>query len=183
MAFKFTKLTIPEVILIEPPVFTDERGFFAEIYKRDDFAEHGIKESFVQENHSGSSFKDVVRGLHYQKAPAAQTKLVRVIRGRIFDVAVDIRKASLTYGKWVSAELSAENRRMLYVPEGFAHGFCTLEDNTEVIYKCGAVYSPENDRGIKWDDPAIGIDWSVKNPILSEKDGRWPVLAEADNAF
>ena len=172
MAFKFKKMQIPEVTLIEPPVFSDERGFFVETYKRDDFAERGIKEPFIQDNHSGSSRKGVVRGLHFQKAPAAQSKLVRVIRGRILDVAVDIRKASLTYGKWVSAELSAENRRMLYIPEGFAHGFCTLEDNTEVIYKCGAVYSPEHDRGVKWNDPAIGIDWPVKTPILSEKDGK-----------
>ena len=180
MPFNFKKLEIPEVILIKPTVFTDERGFFEETYKKSDFLDFGIKEEFLQENHSLSRAKGVLRGLHFQTPPKAQGKLVRVISGSIFDVALDIRKKSPTFGSWVSVVLSDENKEMLYVPEGFAHGFCTLEENTEVIYKCSEIYSPGYDRGIIWNDPALGINWPVENPVLSEKDKLWSCLKDAD---
>jgi len=183
MPFRFKKMEIPDVILIEPEVFGDERGFFMETYKDTDFAEFGIKKRFVQDNHSRSAAKGVLRGLHFQQRPMVQAKLVRVVRGSVFDVAVDIRKKSPTYGKWVSATLSAKNKAMLYIPEGFAHGFCTLEEGTEVVYKCTNVYSAEHDRGVRWDDPAINIAWPVKDPVLSGKDRALPLLAEADNDF
>jgi dTDP-4-dehydrorhamnose 3,5-epimerase len=183
MPFKFKRLEIPDVILIEPAVFGDERGFFMETYKDKDFAEFGIKDQFVQDNHSRSDSEGVLRGLHFQRKPMAQAKLVRVIAGSIFDVAVDIRKKSPTYGTWVSAVLSAENKNLLYIPEGFAHGFCTLEKNTEIVYKCTSVFSAEHDSGIQWNDPAINMAWPVENPILSEKDTAWPVLAEANSDF
>ncbi|TRZ52845.1 MAG: dTDP-4-dehydrorhamnose 3,5-epimerase [Dehalococcoidia bacterium] len=183
MPFKFKNLEIPEVILIKPTVFTDERGFFAETYKKSDFLDFGIKEEFLQENHSLSKTKGVLRGLHFQIPPKAQAKLVRVISGSVFDVALDIRKNSPTFGSWVSAVLSGENKDMLYVPEGFAHGFCTLEENTEVIYKCSRVYSPGHDRGIIWNDPALAIPWPVENPILSEKDKVWPLLKDTGDIF
>lgn len=179
MPFNFKKLEIPDVILIEPKVFADERGFFVETYKESDFSEAGIAVKFVQDNHSKSVAKGILRGLHFQKEPAFQAKLVRVIAGSIFDVAVDIRKSSPTFGRWVSAHLSGENKNMLYVPVGFAHGFCTLEENTEVIYKCSRVYSAECDRGILWNDKDINIEWPVKEPILSKKDENWPLLKDA----
>ncbi len=182
MPFKFKRLEIPEVVLIEPIIFEDERGFFMETYKYSDFVKFGIKEIFVQDNHSKSKY-GVLRGLHYQKNPNAQGKLVRCIKGEIFDVAVDIRKGSPTYGKWVGVILSEENKRMLYIPKGFAHGFCVLSDEAEVVYKCTAEYSPDDDRGIIWNDKDIGINWPVKNPILSEKDKKHPPLREADNNF
>lgn len=182
MPFSFKNLLIPEIILIEPKVFVDERGFFMEIYKRSDFVNHGIKEYFVQDNYSRSS-KNVLRGLHYQKNPKAQGKLVKCISGRIFDVAVDIRKNSSTYGKWVSADLSSENNCMLYIPQGFAHGFVVLSDYAEILYKCTEEYSVENDRGIIWNDPDIKIKWPIENPILSEKDQKNPLLKDADNNF
>lgn len=182
MPFVFKNLLIPEIILVEPKVFADERGFFIEIYKRSDFANHGIKEYFVQDNHSRSS-KDVLRGLHYQKDPKAQGKLVRCTSGRIFDVAVDIRKGSPTYGRWVGVELSSENNYMLYIPQGFAHGFVVLSDFAEMLYKCTEEYSAENERGIIWNDPDIKIKWPLKNPILSERDQKNPLLKNADNNF
>ncbi|MCD6319804.1 MAG: dTDP-4-dehydrorhamnose 3,5-epimerase [Candidatus Desulfofervidaceae bacterium] len=182
MPFNFIPLELPGVILIEPKVFSDERGFFMEVYKSKDFATFGITDQFVQDNHSCSA-KGVLRGLHYQKHPMAQTKLVRCIKGAIFDVAVDIRKGSPTYGKWVGVTLSADNKKMLYIPVGFAHGFFTLEDETEVIYKVSNFYSPENECGIIWNDPQIGIRWPSLNPILSERDKKWPLLANADNNF
>jgi dTDP-4-dehydrorhamnose 3,5-epimerase len=183
LSFIFKRLEIPEVILIEPQVFADARGFFMESYKATDFSAFGIKDNFIQDNHSLSAAKGVVRGLHYQKKPKAQAKLIRVIRGSIFDVAVDIRKNSPTYAKWVSAILSAENKAMLYIPDGFAHGFCTLEDDTEIIYKCSEIYSLEHDRGIVWNDVEININWPVTKPILSSKDQGFPTLKEADNNF
>jgi dTDP-4-dehydrorhamnose 3,5-epimerase len=182
MPFKFTRLEIPEVILIEPKVFQDERGFFMEVYKTSDFAQFGIKDNFVQDNHSCSA-RGTLRGLHYQKHPMAQAKLVRCVRGAIFDVAVDIRKGSPTYGKWVGVILSATNKKMLYVPVGFAHGFLALEDESEVIYKVSNLYSPEHEAGIIWNDPEIDIKWPWDNPILSERDKTWPPLKEADNNF
>ena len=182
MPFQFKRLEIPEVILIEPKVFQDERGFFMETYKYSDFAAFGIAERFVQDNHS-RSVKGVLRGLHYQNPPHAQGKLIRVVVGEIFDVAVDIRKGSPTYGKWVGVKLSAENRRMLYIPPGFAHGFCVLSDVAEVVYKVTAEYAPECEAGIIWNDPGIGIEWPIKHPIISSKDAQWPTLREAVNGF
>ncbi len=173
MPFKFQKLKIPELILITPEVFQDKRGFFLETYKESDFAKNGIKEKFVQENHSKSK-KGVLRGLHFQKPPFSQGKLVRVIRGEIFDVAVDIRKNSKTYGKWVGIKLSEKNKKMLYIPPGFAHGFCVLSDFAEVIYKCTKPYSPKHESGILWNDKTLKIKWPIKKPILSKKDLSWP---------
>lgn len=181
--FNFKKLAIEEVILIEPQVFSDQRGLFMELYKSKEFAEFGIDDKFLQDNYSKSTFKGTLRGLHFQKKPNQQSKLVRVISGSILDVAVDIRRSSPTYGKWVSEILSSENKKMLYVPVGFAHGFCTLEDNVEIVYKCSNYYSKECDKGIAWDDKSISINWPGNNFILSEKDKKWPTLEEADNNF
>lgn len=182
MPFQFRRLDIPEVILIEPKVFKDQRGFFIETYKLSEFKENGIDYEFVQDNHS-KSIKGVLRGLHYQLNPKAQGKLVRVLRGRIFDVAVDIRKGSPHYGQWVGVELSEENKKMLWVPPGFAHGVVALDDGTEILYKVTAEYSPENDRGILWNDPDIGIKWPIDTPILSEKDAKQPFLKDTENNF
>ena len=183
MPFQFKRLEIPEVVLIEPKVFQDQRGFFIEAYKHSDFLKFGIVLHFVQDNHSKSIVKGVIRGLHFQKKSMAQAKLIRVLAGSIFDVAVDIRKNSPTYSKWISVMLSAENKSVLYIPEGFAHGFCTLQDNTEIVYKCTNEYSVEHDRGIIWNDLTINIDWPVKNPILSKRDNSWPHLFEAESDF
>lgn len=182
MPFRFTRLEIPEVVLIEPAVFPDERGFFMEAYKYSEFAAFGISERFRQDNHSRSR-KGVLRGLHYQNPPKAQGKLVRAVAGEIFDVAVDIRKGSPTYGRWVGATLSAENKAMLYIPAGFAHGFCVLSEAAEVLYKTTEEYAPECEAGIIWNDPEIGIRWPVEDPIISPKDARWPPLKEAVNGF
>ena len=182
MPFKFQRLEVPDVILVEPKVFSDERGFFMETYKYSEFCAFGIKEQFLQDNHS-RSVKGVLRGLHYQNPPKAQGKLVRVILGEVFDVAVDIRKGSPTFGKWVGVKLSAENRRMLYIPQGFAHGFCVLSDVAEVVYKVTAEYAPECEAGIIWNDSEIGIEWPIKHPIISSKDAQWPTLREAVNDF
>jgi dTDP-4-dehydrorhamnose 3,5-epimerase len=178
MPFKFHTLEIPDVVRVEPTVFGDERGFFMETFKRPDFNAAGVDFSPVQENHSKSA-KGVLRGLHYQVDPFAQGKLVRVVRGRIFDVAVDMRKSSKTFSKWVGAELSEQNRQMLLVPRGFAHGFVSLEDGTEVVYLVDNDYSKENEAGLIWNDPQVGIEWPLKNPLLSEKDSKWPVLKGA----
>jgi len=182
MPFTFKKLSVPGIILVEPKLFGDARGFFMETYKYSDFAEAGIKENFVQDNYSRSG-RGVLRGLHYQKNPHAQGKLVQCLRGRIFDVAVDIRKDSPTFGRWVHAELSEENNLMLYVPPAFAHGFAVLSESADVTYKCTKEYSPESDRGIIWNDPDIRIAWPVGDPVISEKDRRHPLLKEADINF
>src|SRR2546426_563874 len=174
---------IPDVILLEPRVFGDDRGWFMETYKQSEFAAKGIPFTFSQDNHSRSSASGVIRGLHYQKDPAAQGKLVRCIVGAVYDVAVDIRKGSPTYGRWVGVELTAKGRHMLWVPAGFAHGFCTLTDVSEVVYKTTAEYSAAHDRGFRWNDPAVGVSWPVKAPVLSPKDAQAPPLAEADNNF
>ncbi len=171
------------VKLIEPDVFGDSRGFFMESYNKEKFRLHGIDMEFVQDNHSLSAQKGVLRGLHYQLWPFAQTKLVRVAAGSVLDVVVDIRRGSPTFGQWEGYELSAANKRQLLVPQGFAHGFCTLEDYTEVLYKVDAPYSAAHDRGIAWDDPALGIDWPTAQPILSAKDSRHPLLADAEIDF
>lgn len=182
MPFAFKRLEIPAVILIEPKVFEDGRGFFMETYKMPDFATAGIKGNFVQENHSRSG-KGVLRGLHYQNPPFAQGKLVRVVRGEIFDVVVDIRKGSPTWGKWVGVILSEEDKNIVYVPQAFAHGFCVLSEIAEVIYKTTNVYSPESEAGIIWNDADLNIEWPVKEPILSEKDEKLPALKNADIRF
>ncbi len=180
--FDFRRLEIPDLILIRPQVFNDARGFFLEIYKHADFAAAGISEHFVQDNYS-RSVRGALRGLHYQKNPMAQGKLVCCIRGTLFDVAVDIRSGSPRYGKWLGVELSGESRQMLYVPPGFAHGFQVLSESAEVLYKCTQEYSPADDRGIIWNDPDIQVSWPVSNPILSGKDKTHPVLRNADNNF
>lgn len=182
MAFRFQSLELPEIILVEAQSFGDDRGFFAEIYKRSEFAANGIPQTFVQDNYS-FSMRGILRGLHYQKHPKAQGKLVAALRGEIFDVAVDIRRGSPTYGKWVGRVLGGEQLNMLYVPPGFAHGFCVLSEHAVITYKVTQEYAPECDRGIIWNDPQIGIEWPVAEPVLSAKDSRLPRLAQADNNF
>lgn len=175
MPFKFIEFEIPGLILIEPVVFTDGRGFFLESYKYSDFFEAGIREQFVQDNHS-MSVKGVLRGLHFQKEPSSQGKLIRCIRGEIFDVAVDIRPDSPTFGRWVSIILSEDNKKMLYIPPGFAHGFQVLSDVAEVLYKATKEYSPDLEGGIVWNDPTLAIPWPIQEPVLSERDRNWPSL-------
>lgn len=172
------------VIIFEPQVFGDHRGFFMESYNQKKFEEAGLKHNFIQDNHSLSEQVGTLRGLHYQLAPKAQTKLVRVTRGAVYDVAVDIREGSPTFGQWIGVTLSEQNKRQLLVPQGFAHGFFTIEPNTEVQYKVDEFYSPEHDRGILWNDPEIGIEWPLNiTPVLSEKDGKAPFLKDADINF
>ena len=180
--FKFQRLKIPDVIRVEPQKFGDARGFFVEVYKHSDFVQAGIPEHFVQDNYSRSE-RGVLRGLHYQKNPTAQGKLIRCVRGGIFDVAVDIRRGSPFYGQWVGHELSENNNVMLYIPAGFAHGFLTLTDAADVLYKCTQEYSPADDRGVIWNDPDIAIPWQTAEPLLSGKDRNHPRLREADNEF
>ncbi len=182
MPFLITPLQIPEVILIKPRVFPDARGFFLETYKLSDFQANGISETFVQDNHSRSA-RGVLRGLHFQNPPGAQGKLVRAVRGVIFDVAVDIRPASSTFGQWVGEILSDENHHMLYIPPGFAHGFLVLSEVADVSYKVTAEYAPALDSGIIWNDPTIAIQWPIPTPLLSPKDATLPPLQEADIRF
>lgn len=167
-----------EVLLITPRVFGDERGFFKEHYKRSAYAELGLPD-FVQDNHS-RSVRGTVRGLHYQAPPRPQGKLVSVIRGRVLDVAVDLRRGSPTFGRWAAAELSDEDHRQLWVPAGFAHGFAVLSESADLFYKVTAEYAPELDRGVRWDDPEIGVDWGVEAPLLSDRDRRTPLLRDAE---
>jgi dTDP-4-dehydrorhamnose 3,5-epimerase len=174
----FTETELPGVVLIAPRVHGDPRGFFKEVYHKARFAAAGIDVDFVQENHSRSEGR-VVRGLHYQ-LHHPQGKLMRVIAGAIFDVAVDIRRGSPTFGRWVGRMLSAENHHQLYIPPGFAHGFCTCTDAAEVVYQCTAFYDPKDERGILWNDPDIGIDWPTSEPILSARDRSNPRLRDAD---
>jgi len=171
---------LPGVLVLAPKVHTDHRGFFMESYHRELLRQHGLQFDFVQDNHSLSVQAGTVRGLHYQLAPYAQTKLLRVLSGAIYDVAVDIRRDSPTFGQWVSEILTAENKRQILIPKGFAHGFCTLVADTEILYKVDEYYSAEHDRGIRWNDPAIGIDWPMleANVTLSAKDAELPVLAD-----
>ncbi|MCD7739996.1 MAG: dTDP-4-dehydrorhamnose 3,5-epimerase [Candidatus Gastranaerophilales bacterium] len=180
MPFEFIKLDVKDMQLIIPKVFNDERGFFLESFKKSDFAANGILDDFRQDNHSKSA-KGVLRGLHYQTAPKAQAKIVRCIKGKIFDVGVDIRKSSPTYKKWAGAILSEENKNMLYLPEGFAHGFVVLSDTAEILYKASNEYSKEHDRGIAWNDPDININWGINfEPGLSEKDKNQPFLKDIE---
>ena len=182
MSFIFKRLSIPDVILLTPKVFSDERGFFMESYRNSIFKENGINTNFIQDMLSHSK-KDILRGLHFQKNPKAQAKIVMVVRGEIFDVVVDIRKNSPTYGKWVGEILSENNHKLLYIPEGFAHGFCILSDEADVLYKVSQEYSPEDEMGIMWNDPEINIKWPIDKPILHEKDSNLPSLKNADNDF
>ena len=182
MPFTFKRLSIPDVILIEPQSFSDDRGFFFESFKESDFFLNGIDKKFVQDNFS-HSVNGVIRGLHFQKAPKAQAKLVTVLKGKIFDVAVDIRKNSPTYGKWVSEILSGGTHNLLYVPEGFAHGFCVISDEADVLYKVSNEYSQEHERSIIWNDPKLNIQWPIKKPIISNKDNKLSLLENLDNDF
>ena len=177
---KVTPLSIPDVLLIEPQVFGDDRGFFYESFNQNKFEEAmGKKINFVQDNHS-KSVKGVLRGLHYQLTPKAQGKLVRVIQGEVFDVAVDLRQSSPTFGKWVSEIISADNKKQMWIPEGFAHGFLTLSDTAEFLYKTTDFYSPEHEQSILWDDETIRIDWPIKEVSLSSKDSAAVSFKEAN---
>ena len=179
MPFQMRTTPIDGLLVIEPKVFADERGFFMESFKASDFAAFGILQDFVQENHSKSK-KGVIRGLHFQRAPYAQGKLVRVVRGSAWDVAVDLRKGSTTFGRWYAQALSAENHLLFWIPEGFVHGFLALEDDTELLYKCTAEYSQTSDGGIRWNDPDIGVAWPQIGvpPLLSSKDAVLPLLKD-----
>lgn len=174
---------VKDVFIIEPDVFGDKRGWFFESWSEKKMQDKGLFYNFVQDNHSFSALKGTLRGLHFQKGDAAQAKLVRCSRGAVMDVAVDMRKNSPTYKKWVGVELSAENHRQLLIPRGFLHAFLTLTDDVEFLYKADNYYSPENDRNIIWNDPEIGIDWGIENPILSEKDKNAPLLKDSDIDF
>jgi dTDP-4-dehydrorhamnose 3,5-epimerase len=170
---EFIETSLKDAYIIKPKVFQDERGFFLESYSEKKFSENGIDAKFVQDNHSLSVKKGVLRGLHFQLPPKTQAKILRVIKGKVFDVIVDIRKNSPTFGKWEGFELSAENFEMIFVPHGFAHGFVTLEDNTEILYKVDDFYAPESESGLIWNDPVLAIDWPVADPILLERDTKW----------
>jgi dTDP-4-dehydrorhamnose 3,5-epimerase len=173
---KVSPTSLPDVLLIEPKVFGDERGYFFEVWKQDRYVENGVPGEFVQDNVSRSA-KGIIRGLHFQE-PNAQGKLVMVLSGHVFDVAVDIRKGSPSFGQWTSAELSGQNHHQLWIPPGFAHGFCVLSESADFLYKCTALYSPECEQSVRYDDPAIGIEWPVSEPVLSAKDCAAPLLAE-----
>lgn len=174
----FLPLELPEVIVVKPDVFSDDRGYFFESFQKEKFAAFGIDKPFVQDNESKSQ-KGVLRGLHFQLPPYAQGKLVRVVKGSVLDVAVDIRKNSPTFGKWVSVTLSEENKWMCWIPEGFAHGFITLEDNTIFAYKCTNIYHKASEGSIRWNDPKLSINWGTEQPLLSEKDAEAPLLIHA----
>ncbi len=182
MPFEFSRAEIPDVVLIQPRVFNDGRGFFLEYYKHSEFAAFGIPHTFVQSNHSRSP-RGILRGLHYQKEPKAQGKLIRVIVGEAFDVVVDIRRGSPTYGKWLGRSISARSQGMIYVPPGFAHGLCVTSDEAEVLYMTTEEYAPACEAGIVWNDPDLKIAWPLSDPQLSERDRRWPSLRNADNNF
>lgn len=179
MPFEFTRLEIPDLVLIEPKVFIDPRGFFLETFKKSDFKNFGIADEFVQDNCSFSE-RNVIRALHYQLPPKAQGKLVSVLKGKVWDVAVDIRKNSPYFLKWLGMELNEENHRMFYIPPGFAHGFAVLSENAHFLYKCTEEYSPGFERGIRWNDPEINIQWPVAEPLISDRDRNLSLLKEAE---
>ena len=180
---KITKTKLEGVVIIEPDVFGDNRGFFMESWNKKKMAEAGLDYDFVQDNHSKSTVKGTLRGIHFQKGDKAQAKLVRCVKGAVFDVAVDLRKNSPTFKQWVGVELSEENKKQLLIPRGFGHGFVTLTDDVEFLYKADNYYAPEADAGIRWNDPDIGIEWGVENPILSEKDKKNPFLKDCKELF
>lgn len=177
-----TTFEIPGLVLLTPRVFTDDRGWFMESYSESELAKHGITVRFVQDNHSWSR-KNVLRGLHFQKPPHAQDKLVRVTRGEVTDVAVDVRAGSPTFGKYVAVTLSEENKQMFFIPKGFAHGFVTRTDDVDLEYKVSDFYDAATDGGVRWDDPALGIPWNVKEPIVSAKDAALPLLKDIGEVF
>lgn len=180
---KKIETTLPGVYIIEPQVFGDHRGYFMETWSTRNFEDLGISTTFIQDNQSFTAKKGTLRGIHFQKDPMAQAKLVRVLTGAVMDYAVDLRKGSPTYRKWVGVELSAENKRQLYIPRGFGHAFLTLTDDVTFVYRCDNLYSASCDRGIRFDDPTIGIEWGVENPVLSEKDTKSPWLDQSDCNF
>lgn len=183
--FTFTPLDLPGVLLVRPRRFEDRRGYFMETYCAPVFAENGAPGAFVQDNQSGAASRGTVRGLHFQAPPHAQAKLVRVLKGAIYDVAVDIRRCSPTYGRWCASELSAAGGEQIYVPRGFAHAFCTLEDDTHVAYKVDDYYAPGAEGGLRWDDPDLAIDWpaGAGEAALSERDLAWPAFETFDSPF
>lgn len=174
---------IEDLFIIEPQVFGDNRGWFMESWSQKKMEDLGLFYNFVQDNHSFSAIKGTLRGLHFQKGESAQAKLVRCVKGAVLDVAVDLRKNSKTYRKWVSCVLSAENKKQFLIPRGFAHGFLTLTDDVEFVYKADNYYDPKSDRNIIWNDPEINVEWGIENPILSEKDKNAPTLSESDVDF
>lgn len=180
---KFIKTEIEGVVIVEPAVFGDHRGFFMESWSKRAMEEAGLHYDFVQDNHSSSTVKGTLRGIHFQKGEKAQAKLVRCVRGAVLDVAVDLRPGSPTYKKWVAVELSEENKRQLLIPRGFGHGFVTLTDEVEFLYKADNYYAPEAEGGIRWNDPEIGVQWGVENPILSQKDAVAPWFKDAVTGF
>ncbi len=182
MSFTFEPLKIRDVVVVRPQRHLDDRGFFMEVYREEAFAAAGITARFVQDN-VALSVRGVLRGLHYQLPPAAQGKLVGVVRGTIFDVAVDLRVGGPTYGRWVSRILDRDDGELLWIPPGFAHGYCVLSDTADVSYKVTAPYRAELSRGIRWNDPALGIQWPVSDPVLSDADQRQPTLARCENPF
>lgn len=180
---EITKTKLDGVVIIEPNVFGDNRGFFMESWNKKKMEEAGLYYDFVQDNHSKSTVKGTLRGIHFQKGDKAQAKLVRCVKGAVLDVAVDLRKNSPTFKQWVGVELSAENKKQLLIPRGFGHGFITLTDDVEFLYKADNYYAPEADAGIRWNDPDIGVEWGVKSPILSEKDKNNPFLKDCKELF
>ncbi len=182
MPLECERLSLPGVLLFIPTVHRDERGHFFESYKCSDFSHFGVREQFLQDNQSDSIYA-TLRGLHFQKPPKAQAKLVRALHGEIFDVAVDIRKGSPSYGRWVGVRLSSENKKMLYLPVGFAHGFCVISERAEVLYKVSEEYSPQHEGGMLWNDPDLAIEWPIPTPVLSKKDTVYPRLKEIDSPF
>jgi dTDP-4-dehydrorhamnose 3,5-epimerase len=182
-ALNFIKTDLLDVYILEPKVFGDSRGWFMESWNQRTMEQAGLFYHFVQDNQSFSARKGTLRGLHFQKGEDSQAKLVRCARGAVFDVAVDLRKGSPTYQKWTGVVLSAENKRQFLIPRGFAHGFLTLIDNVEFLYKADRFYAPEADRSIRWNDPEIGVDWGIADPILSEKDRKAPFFADCDADF
>lgn len=176
------KTSIPDLLVLSPKVFEDQRGYFFESFRADVLEENGVSSSFIQDNESMSN-EGVLRGLHLQAPPFGQAKLIKVVKGAIYDVAVDVRKASPTYGHSFGIELNDENRKMLYIPEGFAHGFCCLKDKTIVQYKCSAYYNPSSELGLRWDDPDLNINWPASNPTISAKDEKHPFLRDFSSPF
>ncbi len=180
---EITKTKLEGVVIIEPAVFGDKRGFFMESWSKRAFAEAGLDYDFVQDHHSASTVKGTLRGIHFQRGDKAQAKLVRCTKGAVLDVAVDLRPTSLTYKQWVSVELSEDNKRQLLIPRGFGHGFLTLTDEVEFMYKADNFYAPEADGGIRWNDPELAVDWGIEEPILSDKDSKSPWLKDAVTGF
>ncbi len=180
---EITKTKLEGVVIIEPAVFGDKRGFFMESWSKRAFAEAGLDYEFVQDNHSASTVKGTLRGIHFQRGEAAQAKLVRCTKGAVFDVAVDLRPDSPTYKQWIGVELSADNKRQLLIPRGFGHAFLTLTDEVEFMYKADNFYAPEADGGIRWNDPELAVDWGIEEPILSNKDSKSPWLKDAVTGF